>query len=97
MTEMSPEVDFLEHLSALDASLYEAAFGHYYKFRDLAHAKHVVTIYIKNKLVELYDKDSETEATIPFHTAGGSSRTTQAGKGVGDIGCARPRKDTISS
>ena len=69
MADLSPEIDLLERLSALDAGLYEAAFGSCYAFRDLAHAKRVVAIYIKGKLVELYNKQSESRAAIPFHAA----------------------------
>jgi hypothetical protein len=69
MPECSPEVDLLERLSGDDASLYEAAFGSCYRFRDLAHAKRVVAIYLKGKLVELYDSQAESKAAIPFHTA----------------------------
>ncbi len=69
MSEMSPEVDLLERLSALDASLYTAAFGSCIAFRDLAHVKRVVAIYIEGKLVELYDKQAGVEIVIPFHAA----------------------------
>ena len=68
MPELSPEVDLLERLTGDDTSLYEAAFGSCYEFRDLDHVKRVVTIYLKSKFVELYDKQAETEAAIPFHT-----------------------------
>lgn len=64
---MSPEVDLLERLSAEDASLYEAAFGSCYRFRDVAHARHVVSIYLQSGFVELYDRQTTPYAAIAYH------------------------------
>ncbi len=68
--ELSPEVDLLERLSAEDASLYDAAFGSCWAFRDLAHAKHAVSVFVEAQAVELYDRESEAQVTVAFHSAG---------------------------
>jgi hypothetical protein len=67
--ELSPEVDLLERLSAEDASLHEAAFGSCWAFRDLAHAKRAVGVFVEAQAVELYDGQSEAQLAIPFHSA----------------------------
>ena len=68
MADMSPELDLLERLSALDADLHESAYGSCFKFHDLAHARRVVVLYISAGFVELYDNRSESRAAIPLHT-----------------------------
>ncbi len=68
MPEMSPEVDLLERLSGEDANLYKSVHGSCYEFRDLAHAKRVVALYVKAGIVELYENQSESHTAIPFHT-----------------------------
>jgi len=69
MPEMSPEVDLLERLRAEDANLEEAAFGSCFAFRDIAHARSVVNLYLMNKWVELYDSHAEAKAMIVPHQA----------------------------
>ena len=66
---MSPELDLLERLTGEDTSLHEAAFGSCYPFRDLAHAKQVVAVYLQLGLVELYDRRPEPDAVIAYHTS----------------------------
>ena len=66
---ISPELDLLERLSAEDCNLHQAATQSCYAFRDLAHAKRVVGIYVEGGLVELYDKTSDPAASTPFHAA----------------------------
>ena len=66
---MSPELDLLERLAAADASLHEAARGSGHAFRDLPHAMHVVSIYVRSGLVELYDTRSDLREALPTHAA----------------------------
>lgn len=69
MPEMSPEVDLLERLSAEDADLHPAAHGSCFKFRDVAHAKRVVRLYVEAGIVELYENRSKVQTAIPFYAA----------------------------
>ena len=71
MAKMSPEIDLLERLSALDADLHEAAYGSCYAFRDLDHARRVVALYVRAGLVELYDNKERSQAAIPAYAARG--------------------------
>ncbi len=66
-SEMSPELDLLERLSALDANLHECAFGSVYTFRNLGHAKQVVSLYLKSDIVELFDQSTSDKRTLPFY------------------------------
>lgn len=66
--DLSPEVDLLERLSADDAGLHESAHGGN-EFRDLAHAKRVVSLYVKAGIVELYENQADSFTAIPFYTS----------------------------
>ena len=66
---MSPELDLLERLCGEHTNLHDAAFGSCHAFRDIEHARKVISIYLRGKVVKMFERSDLNETPIPFYSA----------------------------